>query len=51
METLTDTESKPMVSSSEKEVGRDKMGWGIKRHQLLNIKQISYKDMLDNTGI
>ena len=47
METLTDTESKPMVSSSEKEMGRDKMGWGSKRCKLLSIK---YKNIFYNMG-
>ena len=41
-----DIEKKLVVTSREREEGRGKMGYGIKRHKLLCSKKISNKDIL-----
>ena len=47
---LADIENKLVVTSREKEVGRDNMGEEIKRLKTIKYK-ISCKDILYNTGI
>ena len=47
---LRDTENKLVVDGEEKREGGAKWMCGIKRYELIGIKQISYKDAMYNVG-